>query len=518
MTTPSNPLQVTNITAKCKNLKIGDNSAVSDGRVVGLRIGKDGVLNVNTNENWNDDSFTIGHLAEGHGVVIADDGEINSSILSVGYNGSGIITNNGCKINTPRIRIGLGEGSIGVWVQNGGIITNGISMAFSWSDLCAKIGNGGDGTFIYNGGTVYPNLWVGWGANSHGKLIVNNPLQVGGDSCRWSSTMYVGNEGAGEVEAKANVELGWLKIGSKYAKSSYTIYENATNIFMSQASAINIGDYYDNDNVEHLGNGEFVMRGGALLFQGVPYNAQSTNVFVRRFGGESGIIRGWGMVQYNRNDSQMIQNGQVIADGEGVDGRRLNLRYLTYVYNTISNGWDGTNGWYAVNKGVLMYPRLYCNQPVITRSFGDSTNAEPTLVNSVTANVQLKGSSNVTLLGYLFAPDSSEIYAGLPEEPNGKMIGAWGFNSVYSWNNLGQNMPQSVRFTFRYDHTKVGKRTWLKLYNYSNGAWNLVKKEEPGEKPVIASEAITEKMDSTYNLGQWALFAVQRKMFSLVIR
>lgn len=257
------------------------------------------------------------------------------------------------------------------------------------------------------------------------------------------------------------------------------------------------------------GSGTLLLKGGTLRF---PTITTDVNLFVRLHSGGCGTIRGWGKIIGKTSDNtnvRIMNNGTVVADGDGLE-RDLDLHEIVSTTNTVANGMDGTNGWYAVNKGRLLYPRAWINSAVISRNQGEppfKTVLE--MVNSV--RISLTGAQTPTFLrAGLCAPDRSDIPAGLPV---GHCIGVWCVG-LYS-NNTTENATanfDTVTLSIRYDGACVKEGEYVQLFRFQSGAWVKAGEKKADEIPLIATEtSLLRLTDGDYNIG-WFVLIVQKGM------
>ena len=216
---------------------------------------------------------------------------------------------------------------------------------------------------------------------------------------------------------------------------------------------------------------------GRLHLRGATNYANT--VKIRDDAGAYGQLRGWGSIFAYSSSSvcgemnNFFMNGQAIADGEGVDGRILDLRLIrasdgqkySNVKVTISNGATGTNGWYAVDKGVLAYPMIYVRGASWSGTFGANTNEFCDAVNTVRIGCKQSANKGPWLEALLYASDSAMVPAGL----QGDVLGVWGFRSNVKYDNRTSQLANLENFSlrFRYDHRslKSGARVSIMRYN-----------------------------------------------------
>ena len=130
-----------------------------------------------------------------------------------------------------------------------------------------------------------------------------------------------------------------------------------------------------------------------------------------------------------------LRGGSVTADGEGVE-RDLDFGTFARLGGSIGDGRtklnsSGTNGWYAISKGRLIYPN---RDAELVRFVGDyarlNYDVAPKFVNSM--RILLKDSNDTEITTHrkftveLYAPDRTDIPAGLIEDDaKNRRLGVW---------------------------------------------------------------------------------------------
>lgn len=233
-----------------------------------------------------------------------------------------------------------------------------------------------------------------------------------------------------------------------------------------------------------------------------------------------GQLRGWGMIyQYSSSADSgemngFYMNGQTIADGEGVEGRTLDFRLARSgnggKYNartSIANGATGTNGWFAINKGVLAYPMLVVSSASWSGTFGDNTNTVCDLVNTVRIDYNQSANKGPWIEALLYANDSALVPSGL----KGRTLGVWGFRSNIKYDNRDSQLSNLTNFSlrFRYDHSTLasGASVSVMRYDQSAGEWHrIAKSEHDSDSPFISVTAQTaDGAGYDRNLGIFAV-------------
>ncbi len=356
--------------------------------------------------------------------------------------------------------------------------------------------SGGKGVVTNTGAAVTAaNISMGYVAGSSGRLV------HGGGSLNTEGLLNVGrNGGIGAFEANAPFGVRIMIVGTGLAPNvpgtgTATVVEGAVGTV---------------DEYLRVNNGSLFMRGGQIHLQNTG-NPVRTNLYVRTGEDRCGQIRGWGYVGYTNENMtlRMINNGRIVADGEGEE-RDLDFNMIAVVNNDIPNGMTGTNGWYAVNKGCLRYPRTWQTYtPGTVYCWGDLySKTSPEMVNSV--GFGFTASVNCAIRGSLCSPDRSDIPAGLPARL--RPLGVWQIGAFSGKLALTKVSFTGVLLTFRYDHTQVrATDRMLRLYRYDGSAWVQVGACEPGGDPLISTDASLAPVASgDYNIGWFAVMAADQ--------
>ena len=215
----------------------------------------------------------------------------------------------------------------------------------------------------------------------------------------------------------------------------------------------------------------------------------------------------------------VMGNGQIIGDGFG-EQRTLDLNTVVSITNLFTNADDGTNGWYAVNKGAVLFPRVYMSTATDTRIIGSWTRqAAPDFVNSVGYTVRGVTSygNGYDLRGGVFAADRNDVHADtLPK--SGSVVGIWKLGLFTNITDFTPKSFQSMDLTFRYDHTKVKEECRLNLYRWNGSSWSCVTSAKATENPRISCSGLTPIAGESYNIGTFALMCRKTKGFRMIIR
>jgi hypothetical protein len=470
-------------------------SYATDGRIPSLHL-SGGLLTSATNW-W--DSIAVGYHANGYGLLTLSGGLLSNACVTVGHDGIGVMTNAGGIVDLGNTGLLLGRNASGrgMYVQEGGAFTGGVTVGYA-----------GTGVLIHAGGPLSGRgtMYVGRDAGSEGLLDVRAPgVSVGG-----GQTLFIGYSGRGVLEQRANLSADYLKIGGNTNVTSVaTVYEGATN---TAVYSCNVGGYLvpvEGGTADKTGNGVLMLKGGVLH---IVNSTLSEKLMVGRQAESRGRIQGWGRISHPTSGTTNIRlvlgEGVIQADGEGV-ARTLDLNEIVSTSNNVPNGATGTNGWYAVNKGRVLFPRtwFYNSSSSPSRCLGDWTyNAVPGLVNSVhAASTGITESANFWR-GGVCAPDRDDIPEGLP--PDVTAIGVWMlglYKDLSSW-TANQAAPFStVTLTFRYDQTRVKNHQRLVLYRHTASGWSRVETVASSESCVTTAAPLARLAGADANIGWFAL-------------
>ena len=431
---------------------------------------------------------------------------------TIGYRSAALAEINGGGVSiSGTCTVGRASGSSGTLVLNGGSITAKtfvvVGEAGQGTALLTggnlgltgdfRIGNasGGAGTVTNTGAAITAaNLHAGYQAGTFGRLI-----HTGGSISAGTYLQIGRNGGIGECEMDAPFSAKIMIIGTGLAPTlpgtgTVTVAENAVGA-VSEFLRVN--------------NGDLFMRGGQIHLQNVG-NPNRTNLYVRTGEDRRGLIRGWGSFT-NVSESitlRMVNNGQIIADGEGAE-RDLDFNLIAVVNNDIPMAFTDTNGWYAVNKGRVLLPRT--SQTFVSGQnycLGDLyTKPVPEMVNSV--GFAFTTDKWAMIRGGFYDAGRSDIPAGLPAHL--RPFGVWQIGAFSERVKLTKVSFSGVSLTFRYDHTRLRPTdSSLRLFRHDGTAWVQVGSAAPGGDPLIATDApLAPVASGDYNIGWFAVMAVE---------
>ena len=231
-----------------------------------------------------------------------------------------------------------------------------------------------------------------------------------------------------------------------------------------------------------------------------------------------------------------LSGGSVTADGEGVE-RDLDFGTFARLGGSVGEGRtklnsSGTNGWYAINKGRLIYPN---RDGELVRFVGDyarlENNQAPKFVNSM--RILLKDSNDTEITTYrrftveLYAPDRTDIPAGLiADDANNRRLGVWRGNCGGRTTSFAK-----AETTIRYDQWKLSelmnapenasRNIEVVLYQYDGAKWKKLSSHSAAEaatKNYRISGTLAKTTVASHNLGWFAVVAREIKGSVIVFR
>lgn len=279
------------------------------------------------------------------------------------------------------------------------------------------------------------------------------------------------------------------------------------------------------------------LEGGRIEFKHQDFSTRDSISFGCDANSSDGIGRISGYGALTRTDVASPTSGKFMpmtcrmhdftftADGMGEE-RDLDMRAISSFNRARYANATGTNGWYAVNKGRLLYPRAgwiagrYADSPAF--AVGDyykaGTNEQgeanaPVLVNSFTAEPTTTTSgSQAYCYAALYAPDRTDYPANVLQGHEGKVVGVWRIGtSTSKWHSDEPESPwtgwTAMKLSFKYDRNAAQVDKPLTLYRHAGtagGKWRRVARiSAPTEDAVIS--ATVAPCEGTWNVGWFAL-------------
>lgn len=475
--------------AYCGHLSVAGAMTNVTGLTVGgggkgvLRIQEGGAVAVTNG------AITVGAGAGVYGAVTMTNGGLEASQhMRVGESGTGLVFQAGGTVMVPgfismgyasgasgaytnlggRVAVGYGGINVGVngratFYQSGGSVTSGLLHVGFYASGQGEyvnedgvltvtnngyVGEGGLGRMVQLGGrqSFSPNLFIGYEATGSG-VYTNTGGYLG-----VLNVFYCGYKGAGEYVqiGGTNALANWLSLGQE---------TNSTGRYVLQTGVVSEAAN-QTFRIGKFGNGSMLFQGGTVSM------AMGSKLVVRGEESGTGVLRGWGDFSVADATPYVVNNGLVIADGGG-STHDLNLADFIYATNALANGAAGTNGWYAVNKGRLRYPRAWLSASLPERGLGTAP-ADPQ--NDLVNSLRLSFTGIVSegyLRGELYAADRDDIPGGIPSHNKGKIVGVW---------RLPMTVPfGKVSLRVRYDREAVRETDRIRLYRYDGaGTWTVV--------------------------------------------
>lgn len=255
--------------------------------------------------------------------------------------------------------------------------------------------------------------------------------------------------------------------------------------------------------------------------EGAPYNnsagdrlpralrrGRHDRLFVGYGAGAWGVMRGWGTITGGAGNANMtISRGQVVADGFGEE-ETLDFGSLANVKFDGESSVDAINGWYAVNKGKVQFPRKWLKptstDQTLTGCCGDENSlASPVnQVNAIHFSISGFGSTGERYFRCaLYAEDRTDVHLdSLPE--NKGIVGVWSMR--FDDGKTYYCSVENIDLTFHYDPAKVLTGQRLVLYRWGGSAWVKVASGEASADRLFSVSGISS-LSQAENIGTFAL-------------
>lgn len=505
------------------------------------------------------DRFVLGNVQSSIGRLVVHEGATLSKPSTSEYNYVGIGENAIGELvleevyspcGGESVRLGVGDsGYSGTLVMRG---KGGIGASSGSGNILAGCGKNSYGEIRMSGlsainGTSGMHFYIGYGEHSHAVLTMSDSAYVKGVGDRDPHFAFgkgartdVSMSGAAYVQAGSNFYIAEgvastaevSVAGSSSLQTGMYFYIGQGKDSVSKVTVTGSDAYLKSGRSLSVATGEGAtgvlrLEGGYLSLR--PYavaNAYETLVL----GSASSCARfeGWGTIASHTTSPKADQNpfgvfldgGQVIADGAGED-RDLCLNNLTDVGRSAEEGnASGSNGWYAVNHGRVIYPHARALAKDGSFCVGDYyTKTTPDLVNACAVTLTGNGSGSY-LHAALYAPDRTDVPAGIVCGKKDKVLGIWrmGYCTGESGPTPGAAKTfTSASLTFRYDALAAGKgskyaeRYVIETYRYDGSAWQKVAEQENDtDNALVTLTGITPYTDTVvpgYNIGWTAIVA-----------
>jgi len=428
-----------------------------------------------------------GNAANTLGIVDIQLGATFSGTFYVGVDGLGIVTNSGTWIKRGNMELGYNPTGHGIFHQNGTVENK------------------------------YPKQ-MNVGLAGWGELFVNKPME-------WTFN----DHGSGDIVVGQSQFTNRIVISEDGSLAAHYVYLGGREAGHAGRGELQLhGGTYSNyrDNGEH----------DVLFYVGACPDGSGSGVDVMSYG----AIRGWGVFTAP-NSSRLrargiyvrLGQGEIVGDGEGVEGRSLDLGETIYqVVNAIPDTTLTTSGWRAVNRGRVTLSRA--------NSFGNEVGAtnvcvgcEPTLGRPNLVNaVKIYGSAMPRSCGKSFgatllASDCAEAHANaLPR----RTVNVLSVHRLGVFTNLSREAPlaiQSYKADFRYDQTAIrfgDSRIELLRYQEDTGRWTVLTKLGHGVRPADCILSMPDYIsdqdaaEETYTLGTYAIVETRSTGAAVILR
>jgi len=422
-----------------------------------------------------DTILSFGHAEGETGNLVMNGGTFKFFNCAIGNAGSGSFIMNDGKVTVTEFGSdGNGDLSIGKAAMGSGVVTVNGGVFGQFRTL--TIGNAGKGKLVIKGGEVTVNKLtrMAVSAGSSGELVVD-----GGLFSTAGTQQPIFADGGSVTVIVTN---GTLAVGPTYAKGAGS----------KAKVTVYAGGVVGGQNLSQIfgGAGECEAR----IYGGKFYKDGSGNAaFTIGQDQPNGVVRGWWTTSWTKKMT-IRNNGLVIADGRAEDGSvsdREAYMKATGGYdlfdNTIEN--TTTNGWYAVNKGLLTM-QVLAEVPAGDTgvyTWGEKADDdEIDLVNSVRVTftnitdtpTKLKGIYG--FVGHLYAADRSDVPAGLN---TAQVAGIWKFEVSGQY--------EGADLEVRYDHVKAPHG--VAFYEYDGTSWVKVPTTLlPGHRAKVLNADLTK--------------------------
>ena len=311
-------------------------------------------------------------------------------------------------------------------------------------------------------------------------------------------------------------------------------YLNITNGVTATVNTLNIGNVAnrtigvkiesgtltaaDNIRIASAANsgGELVLSNAAVK---LTHSTLGDRLFVGYGAGAWGVMRGWGTITGGAKNANMtISRGQVVADGFG-EQKTLDFGSLANVKFDGDWSLDATNGWYAVNKGKVQFPRTWreptSKDQILTGCCGDvNSQTSPTSqVNAIHFSISGFGSTGERYFRCaLYAEDRTDVHLdSLPE--NKGIVGVWSmrFDDGRTYCSV-----KNIALTFHYDPAKVRTGQRLALYRWGGSAWVKVATGAASSDRLFSVSGLSS-LSQSENIGTFALVK-EKNAFLIMVR
>ena len=457
------------------------------------------------------------------------------------------------------VYVGAGASSVGRYEVGGtSCVTNPTIIVASGANSTGTLALSGNCRFVEP-----ETFYVGYNTGAKGYYTLTDSAKAEHGHYFW----VAGKAGAvGEVSLRGNsyvsVTNNTMYVGkASSATGIVTVADNAvlnaTNIIIAYEAAsvgtLGVAGSGVVSNITRLviGPGEkstmralLKMSGGSVLFNGeIVYESNGINVAsplaIDSRTVNTGSIRGWGKVAFEdpitalrdaASPRGFVHYGQIFADGGGVM-RDLDFgRFGVMGYNTTSANPNGTNGWFAVNKGRLKLPRSVPSRSG-HKCVGDfwTTDVDLPAKNSRLANIfnyEFTGAeTNHFVFSELYATDREDIPAGLGDIGADKIIAVWRIGYFSDGPEIDEPTHPSpftsAKLKFKYSPEGLDGLRNVYVYRHdgtADGKWvRAGARTAPSTTMPVVSTRGFESSSENWNLGWFAIVGREQPFGSVMV-
>lgn len=306
------------------------------------------------------------------------------------------------------------------------------------------------------------------------------------------------------------------------------------------------------DNVTNVSAGAFSsgarghlrLAGGTLTIQAVASGSPYA-LLIGKIGSSTGAqqawgdISGYGVIARSRDDRavRIKLYGKAIADGGDLD--------LSAIKTVGEKGVDanvcGTNGWYAVNGGRLLYPSAQDFGYAEHTTIGDyvyrggvgnrADDMDMTLVNALQLRLFDANGDQLVDGKYnhaaLYASDQADIPGRVPGSTNGDTtLGVWRIGHFDAPGDAAAANPVpfgNAWLRFRLDTAALPDDIdWMhqkvRLFRWDGTTWRIVGTALAADMPYVATETQQPGYDDDWNVGWYAAALVRNGATTIIMR
>jgi len=326
------------------------------------------------------------------------------------------------------------------------------------------------------------------------------PLRITNGIAAVASTLSIGTSFVSGYSPVVRVESGGslsttiLNIGGASSRGRLLI----------EGSTVTVSGTSYVGGVTSDGFSEIVLSNAAVK---LTHSTLGDRLFVGYGAGAWGVMRGWGTITGGAKNANMtISRGQVVADGFG-EQKTLDFGSLANVKFDGDWSLDATNGWYAVNKGKVQFPRVWrkptSKDQTLTGCCGDvnSQTSPSNQVNGVGFAISGFGSTGERYFRCaLYAEDRTDVHLDSLPENNG-IVGVWSMRFDDGKTYCSVN---NINLTFHFDPAKARTGSRLALYRWGGSAWVKVATGAASSDRLFSVSGLAS-LSQSENIGTFAL-------------